>query len=62
MGTKRAQADVSASAPSLQMAIDLLSDLAESAVDLSDDYEALSERLQNGGALEDDDVQVSFSA
>ncbi|WVR03296.1 hypothetical protein IAU60_000287 [Kwoniella sp. DSM 27419] len=46
-----------ASAPSLHMAVNLLSDLAENVQEVSDTYEALVDRIQDGGELADEDVQ-----
>nr|XP_018266519.1 nuclear pore complex protein Nup205 [Kwoniella dejecticola CBS 10117]OBR88677.1 nuclear pore complex protein Nup205 [Kwoniella dejecticola CBS 10117] len=46
-----------ASAPSLQMAINFLSDLAENVQEVSNQYETILDRIQDGGELEDEDVQ-----
>ncbi|WRT63517.1 uncharacterized protein IL334_000422 [Kwoniella shivajii] len=46
-----------ASAPSLHMAVNLLSDLAENVQDISNQYEMIIDRIQDGGELEDDDVE-----
>lgn len=48
-----------ASAPSLQMAVDLLADLTESLGDVGADYESLLEQMRNGGELEARDLEVS---
>ncbi|WWC66972.1 uncharacterized protein I206_100879 [Kwoniella pini CBS 10737] len=46
-----------ASAPSLQMAVNCLSDLAENVQEVSNQYETILDRLQDGSELEDEDVQ-----
>lgn len=48
-----------ASAPSLQMAVDLLGDLTEDLGDVGSDYEIILERMQEGGELNAADIQVS---
>ncbi|WVW81644.1 hypothetical protein I302_103639 [Kwoniella bestiolae CBS 10118] len=46
-----------ASAPSLHMAVNFLSDLAENVQEISNQYETILDRIQDGGELEDEDVQ-----
>ncbi|OCF43796.1 nuclear pore complex protein Nup205 [Kwoniella heveanensis CBS 569] len=46
-----------ASAPSLHMAVNFLSDLAEHVQDVSNQYELIADRIQDGGELDDEDVQ-----
>lgn len=48
-----------ASAPSLQMAVDLLTDLTEDLGEVGTDYEIVLERMQDGGELDDGDIRVS---
>jgi hypothetical protein len=48
-----------ASAPSIQMITDLLSDLADAVQELSTDYELLQERVQDGAEIDESDLQVS---
>lgn len=50
-----------ASAPSLQMAVNLLSDLAETTQEVSNQYEVTLDRMQDGSDLEEEDVEVSLS-
>lgn len=50
-----------ASAPSLQMAVNLLSDLAETTQEVSNQYEVILDRMQDGSDLEEEDVEVSLS-
>lgn len=50
-----------ASAPSLQMAVNLLSDLAETTEEVSNQYEVILDRMQDGSDLEEEDVEVSHS-
>ena len=52
--------DNKASAPSLQMALDLLSDLTETVQDISDDYEAFLDRLQDSGELTEAEMLVNY--
>ncbi|WWC85669.1 uncharacterized protein L201_000535 [Kwoniella dendrophila CBS 6074] len=46
-----------ASAPSLHMAVNFLSDLAENVQEISNQYETILDRIQDGGELDDEDVQ-----
>ncbi|KAK6905036.1 hypothetical protein I203_105855 [Kwoniella mangroviensis CBS 8507] len=46
-----------ASAPSLHMAVNFLSDLAEHVQEISNQYETILDRILDGGELEDEDVQ-----
>lgn len=46
-----------ASAPSLQMAVSLLSDLAETTQEVSNQYEVILDRMQDGSDLEEEDVE-----
>jgi hypothetical protein len=41
------------------MAVDLLGDLTEDLGDVGSDYEIILERMQDGGELDEADVQVS---
>jgi nuclear pore complex protein Nup205 len=50
-----------ASAPSLQMAVDLLADLTEDMGEVGSDYEIVLGRAQDGVELESGDIQVSAS-
>ncbi|WVQ93947.1 hypothetical protein IAU59_001025 [Kwoniella sp. CBS 9459] len=51
-----------ASAPSLHMAVNLVSDLAEHVQETSNQYELITDRIQDGGELQDEDVQKLRSA
>lgn len=43
------------------MAINLLSDLAETTQEVSNQYEVILDRMQDGSDLEEEDVEVSLS-
>lgn len=43
------------------MAVNLLSDLAETTQEVSNQYEVILDRMQDGSDLEEEDVEVSFS-